>query len=1415
LALVGWEILDVVGEGASAVVYRARGVDGTIAALKIAKSNDGWVGREAALLANIARRWGPHLLDAGRVSASAASLTQGAICAGASYVVTSWVDGEPLDRLVLATKERERSRLAARVAFGVGAGLDELHGMGVRHGDVKLSNILVPAQREHEHPMLIDMGLAALVDGTEITGGTPRYFAPELTLGQAATPAADLYALGIVLAEILHPEIASASDPRAVLDAAFADGEIGTWIEALVARSPGARPAASWIAERASRLLGLAIDRDEIVEARKARVRRAYLAVRADDLGRATKVAPAIGGAPRAWLEEAIALAARVAPPATHPGEARMLAPFDALCTARWLVALVGPSAASWPVPRDDEGEMASRLLTLCEFAPPDAWTLADVARDASRARHDEIALDDDDGASSNRWVSMTRALLGRRPDARIMARAEHEIAKERAPASLAVDLAAALLRRGEIGRAFVAIARAAHVGASAEAIVLFAEIARRREDAAAAEAAARRVVSGISTFAGDAEDHAHAILARLAWDRGALEEAERAIGSARGGAAAEVRALIAYARGDFDRGLRIIEEASHEPSDALGSARMAATRGMLEHARGDASASLAAFSAAVELATREGAVIEEATYLTGLAASAVDAGAVDRALLASTRAALLWERLGRPALAARAWLSRASAFALVGAAHEADEAARFAMMRARRSGDHRAAAFARWAIVETRTPGDARAREEAQAADMELTKIDASANEASWSDDRIRAAARVLVWADGVAGDGQSVPVLIIDEHIARGPSTAPSALSARLSAGPQAATPARVEWWGARARALLAQKRKTGAWAEASRVLGEITSLVDLPAPVGSRGPAFDAGAELASELGSGDVARRLETARRAAADALRAGAPPAHRASLASVLWARTSDSSSPGLTSLGSAQVTELETIVRALSSRDRLKPLLEQVLDTMVLWTGVERGLLLLRAPDGNLVPRAARNLARRDLRGEQLALSKGIAKQAMEERQAVVATDTQIGNLHASVHALRLRSVLAVPLVARGNVLGVVYLDDRVRRDAFGPSELAWVRLVASQAALAIADARDQALLRRAVRRAERANADLESTLGAREAELATVRSELAQGQETRFRYDAIVGRSEPVRAMLRLVDRVTTSEVPVLLVGESGTGKELVARAIHHNGPRARKSFVSENCGSVPESLLESTLFGHVRGAFTGASSTRAGLFDIAHGGTLLLDEIGEMPLTMQTKLLRVLQDGEVWPVGSERVHHVDVRIITATHRDLEAMVAKGTFREDLFYRLNVVAVRVPALRERAADIPILVLHFIEKHGGGRKLKVTRAAMDRLTAYPWPGNVRQLENEIRRAIVLADDRIDVDDLSDDVARGGPAAGRDAGLGLKARVDALELQLVRDALAKTKGNQTKAAKALGMSRFGLQKMMRRLGIDTP
>ena len=474
------------------------------------------------------------------------------------------------------------------------------------------------------------------------------------------------------------------------------------------------------------------------------------------------------------------------------------------------------------------------------------------------------------------------------------------------------------------------------------------------------------------------------------------------------------------------------------------------------------------------------------------------------------------------------------------------------------------------------------------------------------------------------------------------------------------------------------------------------------------------------------------------------------------------------------------------------------------------------GALLLRAPDHKLVVRAARNLARVDLRGDQLSLSQSLAHRAMESREPVVAMDAagEISEVHQSVHALGLRSVLAVPLISRGEAIGVAYLDDRVRVGAFGVQELGWVKLIAQVAAAAIADSRDQLLLRRAVNQARRAEAKLAEALAEREAELSVAAKELArtrEGRETRYRYDAIVGKSEPMREMLKLVDRVTPTAVPVLILGESGSGKELVARALHDNGPRTKGPFVSENCSAIPETLLESTLFGHVRGAFTGADRRRLGLFETADRGTLFLDEIGEMSMAMQAKLLRVLQEGEVQPLGTSTPRKVDVRVMVATHRELSTLVTEGRFREDLLYRLNVISIRVPPLRDRGEDVPLLVKHFLARYGEGRPVRVAPEAMARLVRCEWPGNVRQLENEVRRALVLCDDVIRVEHLSTEVA-GRKAETRPSGLDLRSRIDALERELVQEALQRTRGNQTHAARVLGISRFGLQKMIKRLQI---
>ena len=307
--------------------------------------------------------------------------------------------------------------------------------------------------------------------------------------------------------------------------------------------------------------------------------------------------------------------------------------------------------------------------------------------------------------------------------------------------------------------------------------------------------------------------------------------------------------------------------------------------------------------------------------------------------------------------------------------------------------------------------------------------------------------------------------------------------------------------------------------------------------------------------------------------------------------------------------------------------------------------------------------------------------------------------------------------------------------------------------------------------------------------------------------------HPSIVGESVAIRKLLDLMKRVARSDVPVLINGESGSGKELVARGIHDESPRRERPFVSENCGAIPEPLLEATLFGHVKGAFTGAVRGRAGLFEVADGGTLFLDEIGEMSPPMQTKLLRVFEDGELRPVGSESVRKVNVRIIGATHRDLRELVEAGRFREDLLFRLDVVSLRVPPLRERRDDIPRLAAHFMAKHGQQRQVTISPQAAEALGAFGWPGNVRQLENEIRRALVFCDDVVELAHLSEEI-RSTEAGGSANHFDLKARLDALTRELVVEAMGQTEDNQTKAAELLGISRFGLSKMLRRLEIDS-
>jgi len=318
---------------------------------------------------------------------------------------------------------------------------------------------------------------------------------------------------------------------------------------------------------------------------------------------------------------------------------------------------------------------------------------------------------------------------------------------------------------------------------------------------------------------------------------------------------------------------------------------------------------------------------------------------------------------------------------------------------------------------------------------------------------------------------------------------------------------------------------------------------------------------------------------------------------------------------------------------------------------------------------------------------------------------------------------------------------------------------------------------------------------------------------------------EPLLGQSPSILALRGLIERLARSQAPVHIAGESGSGKELVARLIHSRGPRASGPFVPVNCGAIPGELMESEFFGHLRGSFTGAARDKAGLFQAAEGGTLFLDEVADLPLHMQVKLLRALQERAVRPVGAEREVPVNVRIISATHKDLAALAAEGTFRQDLFYRLNVIEVRVPALRERRDDIPLLAHSILARLARENNLKsapeLDPAALELLAHYDFPGNVRELENVLERAVTLSDGRrITAAELQlrrhpDAAAAPARAAPPPAGPGrpLEQHVVEVEKQAIRDALQQTGGNKTRAAALLGMTFRQLRYRVKKLGLE--
>ena len=331
-----------------------------------------------------------------------------------------------------------------------------------------------------------------------------------------------------------------------------------------------------------------------------------------------------------------------------------------------------------------------------------------------------------------------------------------------------------------------------------------------------------------------------------------------------------------------------------------------------------------------------------------------------------------------------------------------------------------------------------------------------------------------------------------------------------------------------------------------------------------------------------------------------------------------------------------------------------------------------------------------------------------------------------------------------------------------------------------------------------------------------REERITALNSELGN----RYSYHSMIGKSKPMQELYGLLDKIKTSESTVLIQGENGTGKELIAKAVHFNSPRKDAQFVTVNCSAFNENLLDSELFGHVKGSFTGAIKDKKGLFEVANRGTLFLDEIGDMSLTMQVKLLRVLQEGTFIPVGGVEQRKVDVRVLAATNKDLKEMIEMGTFREDLYYRVNVINIHVPALRERKEDIPVLLDHFLVRACKEKGLKLksfAKRAYEKIFDYSWPGNVRELENEIERLVVLSGDeeKISAETLSARIRDFGAQKIQGVRISgkLKDALEELEKTMIREGLRRTKWNKSRLAKELGISRAGLIMKVEKYGLD--
>jgi serine/threonine-protein kinase PknK len=1470
-----YEPIHRLGAGGGGEVWSVRDrVSGVVLALKVlAKgAGEGEVGalvREAVALSGLEGLGVPRVIGFG------------ALQDGQRYMIRELVEGRSLEDLLQRSGEPPWIDAIASACDQ----LTVVHRAGLLHGDLKPANIIVGA---NGRGTLVDLGLAApwCEGGTPTLGLTPRYAAPELLRGEPLTVRAEVYALGATLTEALArrgQELANnLRDGLARVAARATEAAAGSrWpsvdeFASALRRAAGLPP--NEPSEQPWPVLGLETTARGLLERAHSLVPGGVLAIEGPRgsgkttlarrlawtlglEGRAVAFieAPTSGIAMREVVDLELEPFARASAGAIVivddaeqiVGEARERLRQASDGGAR-LVVVAGLGAApllargphlSFVVPPLDP-DVAEELVRRAVPSLPDGLRTrllertgrrpgalrAAIRRLAGRA----IVCDDDveraldaetsvaAPATAGREAGFDRALhaldRGRFDEA---AAALNDLGPPRADEASRMGLARARIAigRGDAAGSLTELAaiedacsatgqtrtwktlraraclRAGHY---AEAGTLARAVFE--EDASDAQAVEAMSVRGVALALTGEDAAAREVLGR------AVEIAGR-LGDPRVEAVALGSAAIAHQRAGRSGDARVAYQealaAAEKAQDAATVATVRLNLAGLAQAEGDLALSLVHLEAAVDMGRRAGIGAALTQALLNLASLDLYLGRWARArasiellvarraeLPSAARAQLLGleaehaARMGDAEAAARLYEATATAWQDQGRTHDAAESRLEGLLARARSG--------------ARDP---------RALGRELEAIRTAAGGAGFGEHE--ALAQLVAGSIAQAGG---------HEEEAR------RALDAAIHAAEQAG---RREWaWQALdSRARLAASQ--GSIATARRDTEAALAMLEETAAKLPR--------DLREVFWDDRRRRALRQAHTVtvAAPSLEAAVPPG--------LARAASGSTSIFTGRLAEDRLNRIFEITRELAREHDMDRLLPRVTDHAVALLGAERGFVLLIGDNGELETHTARTRGGAD--EPHARFSRSVAERVVETGEPVVtvsARDDQRLAEAVSVHQLMIQSIACVPIRGAppvGRTIGALYVETRIRPGIRFEHEVPTLSAFADQAAIAIENARlvaenrDRAnLLARANGELAAAHDELARTLGKRTEQLAEARRDLKQVRaelRSHFGYAGLVGTSAAMRRLYALIERVKDTDVPLLVTGESGTGKEIVARAVHLAGPRSKKPFVGVNCGAIPANLLESELFGAVKGAFTGADRDRRGVLQEADQGTLLLDEIGEMPQKMQLGLLRVLQEKKVRPVGSSREEPVDARIIAATHRDLTQMVTEGTFRADLFYRLHVVEIHVPALRERVEDIPLLIDFFLSRFATRYRRErktVSRAALRKLCAYRWPGNVRQLEHVLLSSWLMTEGgEIGIEDLeipsdalrpsaAPDVRARSPSPSTPAGAKSKAEFKEVERERILTALTESNWNRVQAAKLINLPRRTFYRRLKEFGI---